>query len=389
MSTQLKSILKVNRSDVESFIGHSLTGSSCSKDWFRIAGLGTGSLVPIVSQENPNRSSERSSKSLTRFRSQAMRWCVFYGTTMIDRRILLLLMAIALSASAQGNKNIIKQLKDLAFDEKVEEARSLAESERENRSADDPELLAALSWVARGASFAKDWKTAQAYAQETYKRSSKLAKKDDVDSSPMLATALGASIEVLGSVYLGTGKRDEAITFLKDQRERYRGTSIESRIQKNYLLASLEGQPMPALNPDRYVGESPPVDVQGKVVVYYFWAHWCGSSKRQKPALIQLHQQFRDQGLVFVGPTKLFGFSKSRKSKVSETEELAYVEGSWQKKHPLPEWMSKPMKQSYFSDFGVSTTPTLVIADRQGVVRLYHPGLMTLEELEAAVVPLL
>jgi len=164
MSTQLKSILKVNRSDVESFIGHSLTGSSCSKDWFRIAGLGTGSLVPIVSQENPNRSSERSSKSLTRFRSQAMRWCVFYGTTMIDRRILLPLMAIALSASAQGNKNIIKQLKDLAFDEKVEEARSLAESERENRSADDPELLAALSWVARGASFAEDWKTAQAYA---------------------------------------------------------------------------------------------------------------------------------------------------------------------------------------------------------------------------------
>ena len=51
--------------------------------------------------------------------------------------------------------------------------------------------------------------------------------------------------------------------------------------------------------------------------------------------------------------------------------------------------MSKPMKQSYFSDFGVSTTPTLVTADRQRVVRLYHPGLMTFEELEAAVVPLL
>ena len=45
------------------------------------------------------------------------------------------------------------------------------------------------------------------------------------------------------------------------------------------------------------------------------------------------------------------------------------------------------MKQSYFSDFGVSTMATLVIADRQGVVRLDHKGLMTLEELEAAVVP--
>lgn len=51
--------------------------------------------------------------------------------------------------------------------------------------------------------------------------------------------------------------------------------------------------------------------------------------------------------------------------------------------------MSKPMRQSYFNDFGVSTTPTMVIADRQGIVRLYHPGSMTFEELEAAVMPLL
>lgn len=308
---------------------------------------------------------------------------------MIDLRALLLFIAIALSTSAFGDKNILKQLKDLAFDQKVEEARSLAESERGKWSADDPELLVALSWVARGASFAEDWNTARTYAQETYKRSSKLAKKNSVDSSPMLATALGASIEVLGAVYRETGKRDKAIGFLENERERYRGTSIESRIQKNYLLASLEGSHMPALNPDRYVGESPPVDVNGKVVVYYFWAHWCGSSKRQKPALIALHDQFSDQGLAFVGPTKLFGYSNSRRNKVSENEELAYVEGPWQKKHPLPEWMSKPLKQSYFDDFGVSTTPTMVIADRQGVVRLYHPGSMTLEELGAAVKPLL
>ena len=308
---------------------------------------------------------------------------------MIGRRLFLLLLATALSVSAQGNKNTLRQLKDLAFDKKVEEARSLAESFRENRSADDPELLAALSWVARGASFAEDWKTAQAYSQETYKRSSKLARKSDLDSSPNLATALGASIEVLGAVYQGRGKRDKAIAFLKNQRERYRGTSIEGRIQKNYLLASLRGSPMPELDPDRYVGDSPQVDVDGKVVVYYFWAHWCGSSKRQKPALIKLHERFADKGLAVIGPTKLFGFASSRKKQVPESEELAYMEGPWQKKNPLPEWMSKPLKQSYFNDFGVSTTPTMVVAGREGVVRLYHPGSMMLDELEAVVEPLL
>ena len=35
------------------------------------------------------------------------------------------------------------------------------------------------------------------------------------------------------------------------------------------------------------------------------------------------------------------------------------------------------------------TTPTIVVADRKGVVRLYHPGKMTLAELEAAIKPLL
>ena len=147
------------------------------------------------------------------------------------RSIFLLFMATALSACAEDNKDILKQLKDLAFDKKVEEARSLAESERTKRSADDPELLVALSWVARGASFAEDWKTAQTYAQETYKRSSKLARKSGVDSSPELATALGASIEVLGAFYQGTGKREKAIGFLKDQRERYRGTSFANMIR--------------------------------------------------------------------------------------------------------------------------------------------------------------
>ena len=34
--------------------------------------------------------------------------------------------------------------------------------------------------------------------------------------------------------------------------------------------------------------------------------------------------------------------------------------------------------------YGASTTPTLVIVDRGGIVRLYHPGVMTLDELRAA-----
>ena len=94
------------------------------------------------------------------------------------------------------------------------------------------------------------------------------------------------------------------------------------------------------------------------------------------------------QGLAVVGSTKLFGFANPRRNKVPESEELAYILGSWLQKNPLPEWMSKPLIRSYSNDFGFSTTPTMVIANSERVVHLYHPGSMTLEEREAVVEPL-
>jgi hypothetical protein len=48
-----------------------------------------------------------------------------------------------------------------------------------------------------------------------------------------------------------------------------------------------------------------------------------------------------------------------------------------------------PVSETNHTLYGVSTVPTLVLVDRQGVVRLYHPGNMTEEELRAAIEPLL
>jgi thioredoxin-related protein len=40
-----------------------------------------------------------------------------------------------------------------------------------------------------------------------------------------------------------------------------------------------------------------------------------------------------------------------------------------------------PLSSENFKIYGVSTTPTLVLIDRAGIVRLYRPGRMTYEEL--------
>ena len=45
-----------------------------------------------------------------------------------------------------------------------------------------------------------------------------------------------------------------------------------------------------------------------------------------------------------------------------------------------------PVSEENFSSYGVSSTPTLVLLDGKGIVRMYHPGQMRTDELRRALV---
>lgn len=301
--------------------------------------------------------------------------------------ILVLLTALCSPVWAQSS-GLAAQMRQLAFGKQPAQAQALIESQRKTGWQQDPLFLEALSWAARGASFVAQWDKAEMYAQQVYEASLPIALDKGVDSSPALATALGASIEVLGQSLAARGERAAAVDFLGREREAWSGSSIEMRIQKNYLLVGLEGQPMPKIVAEGFIGKELPIDVKGKVALFYFWAHWCADCKLQKPALVKLHEKYAERGLSIIAPTQTFGYI-GRRTGVSPAEEIAYVEGPWMQQYPMPDWMPKPLSQRNFIDFGVSTTPTLVFIDREGIVRLYHPGMMSFTELEAAVTPLL
>jgi len=44
-----------------------------------------------------------------------------------------------------------------------------------------------------------------------------------------------------------------------------------------------------------------------------------------------------------------------------------------------------PISKANFTNYGASTTPTLVLVDRNGRVALYHPGLMQYDDLRGAI----
>ena len=133
-----------------------------------------------------------------------------------------------------------------------------------------PEMLAALSWLGRGALARFRLDQADAYAAQTGKLALAMLKTRSLDADKDLPTALGASIEVQAQVMAERGERGAAIEFLKRQLATYRDTSIGTRIQKNLHLLSLEGKSAPEL-----AGRPTLAELRGRPVLLFFWAHWC------------------------------------------------------------------------------------------------------------------
>ena len=239
-----------------------------------------------------------------------------------------------------------------------------------------PEYLEALSWVARAHFSSRNYPTAEKLAQEVYTNSQDQLKKRPLDREPHLPLALGAAIEVESETLAATGRRSEAVTYLAQQGKLYSATSMAARIQKNLLLLTLEGKPAPAVE-----GVALP---KGKPTLLFFWAHWCPDCKAEAPLLARLLGEYSSKGLTMIAPTQHYGYVAGGED-APPAVESAYIEQVRAKYYAgLITPAIAPVNEGNFTRYGASTTPTLVFVDRAGIVRTYHPGAMTYEELRAA-----
>jgi thiol-disulfide isomerase/thioredoxin len=239
-----------------------------------------------------------------------------------------------------------------------------------------PEVVEALSWMARGEFAKKDLVLADKYAQETYKLAQEQAKSHPVARDPNLQIAIGAVVEVEANILVTRGQRAEAVTYLQDQLKTYYATPIRTRIQKNLNLLSLEGKRAPAL-------EKVTIPV-GKPVLLFFWAHWCGDCKYEIPILARIKAEFAPKGLVLIAPTEKFGYVAGGDPAPPEVE-LPYIEQVRRQFYAAIIDTPAPVSEENFNRYGASSTPTLVLIDRNGIVKMYHPGALTYEELRPRV----
>jgi thiol-disulfide isomerase/thioredoxin len=239
-----------------------------------------------------------------------------------------------------------------------------------------PEAVEALSWLARGEFAQKNLVQADKHAQETYKLAQEQLKTHPLSHDANLQIALGAAIEVEANILVTRGQRAEAVTYLQDQLKTYYGTPLRPRIQKNINVLSLEGKHAPTL--ERVTIPS------GKPVMLFFWAHWCGDCKYEIPILARIKAEFVPKGLVFIAPTQKYGYIAGGEEAPPEVE-LRYIEQVRQQYYGAVIDAPAPVSEENFNKYGVSTSPTLVLIDRSGIVKMYHPGALTYEELRPRV----
>ena len=246
----------------------------------------------------------------------------------------------------------------------------------------NPEYALAMSWQARAALQARNLDLAEKYADKARDLSLQLLKSRKLDKETMLPLALGASIEVHGQVMAQRGETSSAVGFLEAEKRKYIGTSIVERISKNINLLSLKGKRAPSLDAAEWIGTKPAAwsTYKGKPVLVFFWAHWCPDCKQQAPILANLMRNYGSRGLTMVTPTRYYGYVEGGVD-APKAAEKNYIGQIRNRFYAPMAGFAAPLSNTIFETYGCSSTPTLALIDKQGIVRWYHPGTATEAEL--------
>lgn len=231
----------------------------------------------------------------------------------------------------------------------------------------DAEYLDAAGWLARGAQILGRREKAAEYAGE-------IRKAIPAEDTALLVP-FGAAIEVEGRLRLAAEGRGAALQYWESELAKARDPSLRSRIRKNMNLVSLEGERAPEVG-----GKSPRLaDLAGRPVVLFFWAAGCGDCKAESPKLARLVEKYGAKA-AFVAPTRLYGSAGDDKDATPEVES-AYIERVWAETYPGLAAVPRPVDTEAMIRYGVSATPTWVVVDAKGTVRLYAPTCLTEAEL--------
>jgi len=132
------------------------------------------------------------------------------------------------------------------------------------------------------------------------------------------------------------------------------------------------GQPAPEVTGAPWITGGP---LRGGVVLVEFWTYGCVNCENVIPQLRAWHEKYGPTGLVVVGVhSPEFPWEKRRDKVVAATKRFGI-------RYPVVQ----DNDFAIWNRWGVRAWPTMLLVDRQGVVRYRHIGEGEYDETEAAI----
>lgn len=112
-------------------------------------------------------------------------------------------------------------------------------------------------------------------------------------------------------------------------------------------------------------------DLRGRVVLLEFWATWCKPCHEMFPKLKQLHEQESARGLEITAITRHYMAYRGTEESMAEELELMRAMVT---DHGVSFAVGVAADEGLQATYGANGLPTVVLIDRQGVVRYAGPG---------------
>jgi thiol-disulfide isomerase/thioredoxin len=195
---------------------------------------------------------------------------------------------------------------------------------------------------------------------------------------------LYCAYEDLAGVYSSRGDNARAMALVREGIEKVQTASLSTALKKTLLHYELVGKAAPAISAPIWINAPADnsVNLQGRVTVVEFTAHWCIPCKETYPSLVNLQKKFASRGVQVMLATSLYGYFGKERPLTQEQELAADRKYYLEENHlSMPVAVaSKSAEDMNSQSYGVQSIPLIVVIDRTGTVRHFLNGVTPSDE---------
>ncbi len=144
-------------------------------------------------------------------------------------------------------------------------------------------------------------------------------------------------------------------------------------VAQTYPVQDFNNKPVPKFTLVTTGGKTlTPASLKGKVYLIDFWATWCSPCKAAMPTMQKLHDKYKSKGFQVIGANILESRDKANQAaKFLQTNKYTY-----------PFTKNTDAAEKFAETLKVQGIPTMLLVDKQGVIRHVKVGFKPAEVAE-------